>query len=290
MMTRRELLIGGAAAIAATSLARSVGANVAVAPPSPPSMSPPLWSPVDAIVGECPAIRHLRESIRALVDRAAADRRPRLVLIVGQTGVGKNQVASVLHGMSQSRGAYVRVVPALIGRARLARVLFGSESRRSAWERAREGTVVIENLELMPTRLWPRFVRALENAKCRRLRTRISEPIDAWTIGTSHHGLDAPVGAGEHTMGELIAPLDPVVLEVPPLRERDDDIQLLADFFLARHSRELKRPILALTPGARRVLASYSWPGNVRHLSNVMEREMVWSSSAYIDREDLAEM
>jgi DNA-binding NtrC family response regulator len=288
MVTRRELLIGGATAIAAVSLTRLTRADAAVATPSPLPASPPAPSVVDAIVGECPAIRAVRDSIRALVADAAAGHRPRLVLIIGQTGVGKDQIVRVLHEASQSRGAYVPVIPARIGEGRTARVLFGSASRRSAWECARGGTVAIDMLDFVETRLWPRLVRTLENGRCRRSGTQITEPIDAWTIGMTHHGLDAWIG--EQTMRELLASLDPVVLDVPPLRERGDDIHLLADHFLARHSRELNRPIRTLTPNARRMLASYRWPGNVRELENVMEIQMFRAASVQIDHGDLAEM
>jgi DNA-binding NtrC family response regulator len=288
MVTRRELLIGGAAAIAAVSLTRLARADAAVTTPSPLPVSPPAPSPVDAIVGECQAIRALRDSIRALVADAAAGRRPRLVVIIGQTGVGKHQVARALHEASQSHGAYVPVIPARIRQGRMARALFGSASRQSAWERARGGTVAIDLLEFVEARVWPRLVRTLETGRCRRGGTQITEPLDAWTIGMTHHGLDAWIG--EHTMGELIASLDPVVLDVPPLDKRGDDIQLLADHFLVRHSRELNRPIRVLTPNARRMLASNRWPGNVRELENVMGLQMLRAAPAYISCEDLAEV
>jgi len=159
--------------------------------------------------------------------------------------------------------------------------------KASSWELAQGGTLVLEGIEFTPSELWPKIVQTIRAQSVRRLGACRAQPVDVWTIATSHWPLDSSVG--ERTLGEWLAPLDPVVLTIPRLRDRGDDIQLLADFFLARVCREHGGPPKVLTPGARRALAANVWPGNVRHLANLIERAALFSEFREIEADEVQE-
>jgi len=117
----------------------------------------------------------------------------------------------------------------------------------------------------------------------RRIGSVEKRPVDAWTIATSHR-IDDRIG--KRTLPEWLAHLDHVVLKIPPLRDRGDDIQLLADYFLPQSCREMGTSLKVLTPDARRILARHTWPGNVRELRNIIERAVILSERREIGPED----
>jgi DNA-binding NtrC family response regulator len=125
----------------------------------------------------------------------------------------------------------------------------------------------------------------LEAGTLRRLGSVEKQPIDVWTIATTWPlSLDHHIG--KRTLREWGAPLDPVVLNIPPLRDRGDDIHLLADYFLPQSCREAGTPLKVLTPDARQRLARYTWPGNVRELRNAIERAVILSDRREIGPEE----
>jgi DNA-binding NtrC family response regulator len=157
--------------------------------------------------------------------------------------------------------------------------------RPSMWELAQGGTLVVE-IPLLPPAGWPRIVRVLETGTMRRIGSVEKRPVDAWTIAMSWR-IDDRIG--ERTLPEWLAHLDHVVLKIPPLRDRGDDIQLLADSFLTRDCRLMGKPLKTLTLDARQRLARCSWPGNVRELSNLIERFVVMSERREIGPEEFPE-
>jgi two-component system, NtrC family, response regulator AtoC len=291
MITRRELLLGSAATIAATTLGRL--AWRATAPAASVSAAA---SPLDAIIGQSPGIVALRDSIRSLLERATGLQRPPLILLVGESGAGKELAAHVIHRAGPHHaGPYVSRSVYCIDTTFLEAELWGAAKdafmnpleRPGLWEEAQGGTLFLDEIEQLRARCWPKIVRTIETGTTRRLGEKRSRPAVAWTIAATNVALDFRIG--RRTLHERIAPLDPVVLTVPPLRERgDDDVQLLADHFIAHHCREHNQPLNVLTPGARRALAASRWPGNVYQLSNVIERAVILSTRREIDAELIA--
>ena len=255
MMTRRELLVGGAAAVVTGAIARQAWGATA-----PAASAATAVSPVDAIIGESPGIVALRDSIRGLAERATRPQLPPLILILGETGSGKDLAAQVLHcagprctrpyvALSLTTASFDLMETYLWGYARGA--FTHPPERPSMWELAHGGTLVLDSISLMPPAAWPKIARVVKTGTLRRLGSVEQQPIDAWTIATTWPlSLDHHIG--KRTLREWLAPLDPVVLNVPPLRDRGDDIQLLADAFLPQHCRQMGRPLKVLTPDASR--------------------------------------
>lgn len=300
MMTRRELLIGSTAAVAAAIAPPLWDTSEAVARPVPAASAAPaaptaaVASPLDAIIGESPGIVALRDSIRTLVEQAASISRSPFVLIVGETGVGKDLAAEMLHRAGpRCAGPYVAVnVPGLCPTL-LESELFGyvpggfniPPEKVSLWELAQGGTLILDEIGLASSELWPKIVRTIRTQSVRRIAATREVPVDVWTIATSRWYPDRLVS--DRTLGEWLAPLDPVVLTVPPLRHRGDDIQLLADFYLAEACRECRKPPKVLTPGARQALATNVWPGNVRQLAFAIERAVLLSEREKIEAHEV---
>jgi DNA-binding NtrC family response regulator len=288
-VTRRELLIGGAAAVVVSMVSRPAWSAAA-----PARTETVTSSPLDAILGESPPIAAFRDSLRALLDRVSRAPRPPLVILLGETGVGKTLAARVLHEAGPRRaGLHVHQHFGAMPHELIDSILYGyapgavGTPRESpgAWELAAGGTLYLDEITLVTDSQWPRIARAIETGTVQRLGDTRSVMTDAWTITSTSMSLDIPIG--ERPFYELIAPLDPVVLTVPPLRERGDDVQRLADHFLSQACHAYGLPTKTLTSDARRALGRYPWPGNVRELSNVMERVTLLSSRAEIGAEEV---
>jgi len=289
MMTRRQLLIGGMAAIAVTAMrSRAWGWS-----PSTTSRSAaPVASPLDEILGESRAIRALRDAARETLEHLAGQRRPRPLLIAGETGTGKQLLARAMHSAGpRTHAPFISICVSAIPDVLLDAELFGFErgARRTKLglvHVAYGGTLFLKEAAPLGSSLRSAVVATIERGTVRRVGGTRVEPADVWAIATSTFPLEKDLGG--RTFRDLFSPLVPVVLTVPPLRERDDDVLLLADHFLAHHCGEYGRPAKALSPDARAALCEYGWPGNVRELSNVMERVVIMSETGRIELEDLA--
>lgn len=291
-MTRRELLVGGAAAVVTATIARQAWGTMA--PAASAATAATAVSPVDAILGESPGIVALRDSIRGLTERATSSQRLPLIVVLGETGAGKDLAAQVLHcaGPRCTR-PYVALPLQTMPSDLMEAYIFGyargafthPPERPSMWELAHGGTLVLDQIGLMPRAAWLKIVRVLEAGTMRRLGSAEKQQIDVWMIATWHGILDDYLG--ERTLRERLAPVDHVVLNIPPLRDRGDDIQLLADSFLTRDCRQWGKPLKVLTPDARQRLARHTWPGNVRELSNTIERVVLLSERREIGPEEV---
>lgn len=150
---------------------------------------------------------------------------------------------------------------------------------------AYRGTLFLKEAALLRPSLRSEVVAAIERGTVRRVGGSRVEPADVWAIATSTFPLEKDLGG--RAFRDLFRPLVPVVLTAPPLRERDDDVLLLADHFLAQHCGKYGRLAKALSPDARTALCEYGWPGNVRELSNVMERAVLVSETDRLGLDDL---
>jgi DNA-binding NtrC family response regulator/tetratricopeptide (TPR) repeat protein len=243
------------------------------------------------LVGESPGILAVRERIARLVARASDVRRLPPVLIQGETGTGKGLVARALHRAGpRSSGPFVDVNCAAIPETLLEAEMFGFErgaftdarqAKRGLFQTAHRGTLFLDEIGLLPDGLQAKLLTVLEERTVRRLGGTHSEPVDVWIIAATNLDLQAATRAGRFRE-DLYHRLAVLTLTLPPLRERQRDILLLAEHFLARACADFGLPAKMLAADARAALVAYRWPGNVRELINTMERVVLLAEAPVV--------
>jgi DNA-binding NtrC family response regulator len=235
----------------------------------------------DTMVGRSPALRRTLEQAARV-----AQHRDVTVLIGGETGTGKELLARALHYHSPRAAApFVEINCAAIPANLLESELFGHEkgaftgatgAKPGLMELANGGTVFLDEIGNLPLDLQPKLLRALEGREIRRVGGQQTRKVDIRVVGATHVDLAAAVGRGEFRE-DLFYRLNVVALVLPPLRERGDDVELLAETFVNRIATQYALPVPPLSPEVRAALRSHHWPGNVRELRNVIERALVLS-------------
>ncbi|HEX2205824.1 MAG TPA: sigma-54 dependent transcriptional regulator, partial [Longimicrobium sp.] len=227
------------------------------------------------MVGRSPAIEHVRQLIARV---APTDAR---VLITGESGTGKEVAANLIHAQSaRAAGPYVRLNCAAIPRDLVESELFGhergsftgaTERRRGRFELASGGTLFLDEIGDLSPEAQAKLLRALEAGEVERVGG--SEPIkvDVRILAATNRDLRAEVAAGRFRE-DLFFRLHVIPLHLPPLRERREDVPLLAEHFLARSRQRVGLRPPRLAPGAMEALQRHPWPGNVRELANILER------------------
>ena len=254
-----------------------------------------MSSPFAEILGESAAIVGLRRQLEQIVHRYAGARRLPPLLLLGETGTGKSMIARALHQAGpRARQPFVDVNCAAIPATLMESEMFGFE--RGAFTDARRakpglfaaadrGSIFLDEIGLLPDMLQAKLLKVVEEQQLRPLGSTASKPIDVWVIAATSEDLE--VAMRKHRFREdLYHRLAVVTLHVPPLRERGDDIVLIAGHFLARACGEYgltKR----FTPAALARLTTHGWPGNIRELGNVVERVALLSDSTSIGAEAL---
>jgi len=256
--------------------------------------------PIDRILGASPAITGLRDQIRRLAafDRPGSAHVP-TVLIQGETGTGKGLVARLIHESgARARGPFVDVNCAAIPETMLEAELFGFEAgaftdaRRAKpglFEAAAGGSLFLDEVDALPLVLQGKLLKAIEEKTVRRLGAVAPYRIDAKLIAATPRDLRELV-ATRVFRADLFHRLALVVLELPPLRARGDDVLALAEHFLHRHGAAHRVLPRTLDDGARAWLRAYPWPGNVRELSHLMERVTLLSTAPEIGRDVLEQL
>src|SRR5262245_23765832 len=239
---------------------------------------------VDELLGRCPRIVALREQIRALLTREGDVRRLPPILITGETGTGKGLLARILHrGGSRSKAEFVELNGAAIPEQLLESELFGYEpgAYTDAKQRkvgllqvAHRGVLFLDEVSLLPLSLQAKLLKVLEDGTVRRLGATRSEPVDVFIISATNEDLTAEVKI-RRFREDLYHRLAGITLELPPLRERGADIDLLAASALARACTKYPGPAKQLGPDVLPALRAYRWPGNVRELNSVIERAVL---------------
>jgi two-component system response regulator AtoC len=218
------------------------------------------------------------------------------VLIQGESGTGKELVANAIHYHSQrNQKSLIKINCSAIPEALLESELFGyekgaytdaKESRQGLIELAHGGTVFLDEISEMKSSLQPKLLRFLETYALRRVGGNKSFKVDVRIIASTNKDLGLLVEKGEFRK-DLYYRIKVMVIELPPLRERKDDIPILIEFFIKKLSHEMGKEIQGVTAQALNLLCAYPWPGNVRELKNVLERAAILSKGNFIAPKDL---
>src|SRR5512140_491964 len=214
------------------------------------------------------------------------------VLIFGESGTGKELVARALHQSSpRAAGPFVPVDCGAIAEGVLESELFGhvrgaftgaQQARRGLFEEASGGTLFLDEIGDVGPGLQARLLRTLQEGTIRRVGANEAIPVDVRVVAATNKDLDAAVSAGRFRE-DLFYRLNVVTIRIPPLRERREDVPLLAEHFAAKHGRGKG----AISPEARDLLQAYDWPGNVRELENVVARALALNPSGVVVPADL---
>jgi DNA-binding NtrC family response regulator len=231
-----------------------------------------------AIIGDDPSLKKVSISLQ----RAAAT--DATVLLLGESGTGKELFARTLHALSpRNDGPFVAINCAAIPENLLESELFGYEKgaftganarKLGRFELAHRGTLFLDEIGDLPIALQAKILRALEERRIDRVGGTVSLQIDVRIVAATNRNLKAAVAARQFRE-DLYFRLSVFPIEIPPLRERQGDIDILARHFVERYSRDMKKPPLALSPEAFEQLHAYAWPGNVRELQNCIERSVI---------------
>lgn len=235
----------------------------------------------------------MRELIGLARRVAAADSS---LLIFGETGVGKEWLAQAIHNFSPRRAMpFIAVNCAAIPETLLESELFGHErgaftgaqkARRGYFEMAHQGTLFLDEIGDMPLHLQIKLLRVLQERRIQRLGSEASFWVDVRVIAATNKDLNRAMEEG-HFRRDLFYRLSVVSLEIPPLRQRQEDIPGLALIYLRKFANQFKKPVIGCEPASMQALQTYSWPGNVRELINVMERAVLLAQESMVVLADL---
>ncbi len=244
----------------------------------------------EAIIGKSPAMQEVYKAIGRV---AATDA---TVLVRGESGSGKELAARALYQHSTRAGKPFLVINCVaIPDTLLESELFGYEKgaftgathrRLGKIEQAHGGTVFLDEIGDMPMNLQAKMLRLLQEKSIERLGGRDTIPVDVRIIAATNRDLEQLIASG-HFREDLYYRLKVITIWLPPLRERTGDIPLLADYFLARFSSELNVENPGITRGAVSLLVSNPWPGNIRELSNTIQKAMIFNRGAPLSQADI---
>jgi DNA-binding NtrC family response regulator len=235
--------------------------------------------------------QQMRDIFRDVEKIAASDL---TVLITGETGVGKEEVAKLIHTLSPRKGDFVVVNCASIPDSLLESELFGYEKgaftgayqqKKGKFEVAHNGTIVLDEIGEMTPYLQAKILRAVEKKEIEHLGSNKTNVVDVRVVSTTNRNLESSTKEGKFRE-DLFFRLSQIHIYVPPLRERKEDINALIEHVLLGHENESGR-IVTIDEGAHGMLIQYSWPGNVRELISVIHRAVVMCDGDVITADDL---
>ena len=242
------------------------------------------------LTGQSEAMRSVYQIIDAVAPSTAS------VFILGESGTGKELVARALHSKSdRAKGPFFALNCAALPKEILENELFGHEKgaftgsvneKPGAFEMASGGTIFLDEVAEMPTDIQVKLLRALESRQVRRLGGKKEISVDIRIVAATNKDLQKAIADGE-LREDLYYRLAVVEIVLPPLRERTDDIQLLANEFLARYSSQNGKQITDFETAAWDWILSYHWPGNVRELKNAVERAVIMARADRITLIDI---
>jgi formate hydrogenlyase transcriptional activator len=235
----------------------------------------------EEIIGNSPRLKDVLENVRTV---APADS---TVLIQGETGTGKELIARAIHDLNPRKGqAFVKVNCAAIPSGLLESELFGHEKgsftgaiaqRIGRFELAHKGTLFLDEVSDIPLELQPKLLRVLQEQEFERLGSTRTQRVDVRVLAATNANL-AQMVAEKKFRRDLYYRLNVFPIDVPPLRDRRDDIPLLVHYFANKYARRMGKQIESSPKETMDALSSYSWPGNIRELQNLMERAALLST------------
>jgi two-component system response regulator AtoC len=233
---------------------------------------------LENIIGESAAMRQVFETVQQVAPARTT------VLITGETGTGKELIAKAVHNLSpRKNGAFVAVHAAALPSTLLESELFGHEKgaftgaverRIGRFELADQGTLFLDEIGELEPLMQVKLLRVIEEHAFERVGGAKTLQVDVRLIAATNRNLKKLVNEGKFR-DDLFYRLSVVAVDLPPLRERREDIPLLVRAFLDEFSRENSKPVREVTPEALNLLLAYDWPGNVRELRNVIEQMVV---------------
>src|SRR2546421_2643345 len=249
---------------------------------------------LDALDTEIISASTEMETVKKMILKVA--RSSSTVLIRGESGTGKELIARAIHNQSpRATEMFQAVNCAAINENLLESELFGHEKgsftgahaeKKGLFEVADRGTLFLDEIAELDIGMQAKLLRALQEREIRRVGGTRPIKIDVRVVAATNRDLRAMVSDGRFR-DDLYYRINVLSIDVPPLRERRDDIPVLIDYFLRKHTRNTSRLIRGLTPETRRLLMSYSWPGNVRQLESAIERAILLCEGDMITPEDM---
>ena len=246
--------------------------------------------PLRGVIAASPVMLRICRSVEKIAPTSAN------VLLLGESGTGKELLARALHELSlRDRDTFVAINCAAIPDALLESELFGHEKgaftgavkqMRGKIEYANGGTLMLDEVGDMPLALQAKLLRFLQERVIERVGGRETIPVDVRVICATHRDLPALIGDGTFRQ-DLYYRISEVTLQIPPLRDRESDVPLIARMLLSRYSRQSGRLRLNFSPDALKALKVYPWPGNVRELENRLKRAVIMCESDQVTARDL---
>jgi two-component system response regulator AtoC len=244
-----------------------------------------------SILGNSPKIGQVKLMIDKLAKVPTAT-----VLLLGESGTGKNLVANKIHYSSNKPDTpFIEINCAALPETLLESELFGYEkgafthainTRKGLIEEADGGTLFLDEIGELPVKTQAKLLSFLESKKFRRLGSNVEKKVNIRLIAATNRNLEAMVNEGTFRE-DLLFRLNVVTIHLPSLRELDMDISMIGLHFIKVFNLEFKKEVRGFTKNALNKLLAYKWPGNVRELSNCIERAMIFIESNYIDEDDL---
>src|SRR5205807_2402517 len=237
---------------------------------------------LDNIIGQSPKMREIFDLIQTVAPQTSR------VLITGESGTGKELVARAIHENSQrSQAPFITINCGAFPETLLESELFGymkgaftgaNENRHGLFQAAHGGTLFMDEIGNMTLTMQVKLYRVLQEGKVRPLGSNDEIDVDVRVIAATNKDFEKEIAEGRFRE-DLYYRLSVIPVQLPSLRERKEDIPLLARHFLERFRRTMEKPVEGISPEAMRKLESYDWPGNVRELENTMERAVALESS-----------
>lgn len=245
---------------------------------------------LDRILTNSPKMKELCRTIDKIAQSNVT------VLVTGESGTGKELIANTIHYNSKRRnGPFIKINCGALPESLLESELFGHEKgaftgaamrRAGRFELANQGTLFLDEIGEISQNLQVKLLRVLQEREFERVGGTETIKTDIRVIAATNRNLEEMIKQGEFRQ-DLYYRLNVVCLSAPPLRERKEDIGLLADYFLQKFAGENSRELMGFDTAALRILERYRWPGNVRELANVIERAVIMSNGSMIFPEDL---
>ncbi len=245
---------------------------------------------LDDMIGKSSAMQKVQETIRKVADSRAS------VLITGESGVGKEVVANAIHNLSgRKNNSFIKVHCAALSETLLESELFGHEKgaftgadklTKGRFELAHGGTIFLDEIGEINQNVQIKILRVLQEKKFERVGGEQTIDVDVRIVAATNRNLEEEVKAGRFRE-DLYYRLNVIHIQVPPLRERKDDIPLLISSFLEEFNRENGKNISGIDNKAKAAMYKYSWPGNIREIRNCVESAVVMCSGNEITLDDL---